>query len=125
MVLHIRNGNTWFLGAGVADVALADGRWLDPTGLVDNILAFWNMALGYLLRILPTAVLALDVVVVVGAGRRWQVGELAALGLVLLHHSGLLDRVLELLVLHLPFCLFLRLFEFRFCYRSFWWLGSM
>lgn len=83
------------------------------------------MAFSYFLRVLPTAILAFNVVVVVGARRRRQVRQLSALGLNLLDHASLLDSVLELLVLNLPLRVLFGTFGFGFLWWSFWWFWNM
>ena len=72
------------------------------------------MPLSYILGVFSAAMSALDVVVVVGRGRRRQVGNLASPCLDCLHLPHCLHSVLEFLVLDLPdgFLFFSEGFEF-------------
>ena len=63
------------------------------------------MPLGDILGILSSAMSALNVVVVVGGGRRGQIGNLTSPCLNCLHLPHGLHGVLEFLVLNLPNCL--------------------
>lgn len=78
------------------------------------------MPFGHILGVLPPAVLALHVVVVVGFGRRRQVRNLAPLRLHFFHLLHVFHRILELLVLNLPLGVFLGLFIFACLRRRGW-----
>ena len=64
------------------------------------------MSLGDILGILSSAMSALNIVVVVGGGRRGQIGNLTSPCLNCLHLPHSLHGVLKFLVLNLPDCLF-------------------
>lgn len=95
-----------FFNSWRANVFLLNFRLLNPSWLINNICAFWNMPLSYIRSIFSATVFTRNVMIVVWR-RRWRKSSnVSSFLLELFHLSHCFHRVLKLFVLDFPFCWF-------------------
>ena len=99
-----------------------DGGWLYASRFINNVFALRDVSLGNLLGILPSTILAFDVMIVVGTGWWRQIRYFPSLRLYHFHLSHSFHRVLQLFALNLPLRIFLWFGVHRLFRRRRWGL---